>query len=171
MRVPRPFPFNQARQRKHDRHAGDDNEQREDEVVELESLPWNVIELKPKEMADPVHDRPLAGAHVVKRPDGAVAAENPEDVEPAQRVDRRNSPRRRNGHDLDETLRRQLQLHVRGSFEGRSKHWDRSRARLAVGGGFPFLLFRLQVGFTVPPWLTFPGAPYNPGRPDFPGPV
>src|ERR1019366_10734823 len=114
-------PFNQARQRKHDRHAGDENEQREDEVVELESLPWNVIELKPKEMADPVHDRPLAGAHVVKRPDGAVAAENPEDVEPAQRVDRRNSPRRRNRHDLDETLRRQLQLHVRGSFEGQSK--------------------------------------------------
>src|ERR1019366_5313392 len=25
--------------------------------------------------------------------------------------------------------------------------------------GFPFLLFRLQVGFTVPPWLTFPEAP------------
>src|ERR1035437_2186596 len=38
-------------------------------------------------------------------------------------------------------------------------HWDRSRARLAVGGGVPFLLFRLQVGFTVPPWLTFPEAP------------
>jgi GAF domain-containing protein len=38
-------------------------------------------------------------------------------------------------------------------------HWDRSRARLAVGGGFPFLLFRLQDGFTVPPWLTFPEAP------------
>src|ERR1017187_1750638 len=35
-------------------------------------------------------------------------------------------------------------------------HWDRSRARLALGEGFPFLLFRLQDGFTVPPWLTFP---------------
>ena len=33
-------------------------------------------------------------------------------------------------------------------------YWDRSRARPAVGGGFPFLLFRLQDGFTVPPWLT-----------------
>src|ERR1035437_10679170 len=79
------------------------------------------MELKPKEMADAAHDRPFAGTHVVQRPDGAVAAENPEDVEPAQRVNRRNSPRRRNGHDLDETLRRQLQLHVRGSFEGQSK--------------------------------------------------
>jgi len=29
----------------------------------------------------------------------------------------------------------------------------------------------LQDGFTVPPWLRFPRPPYNPGRPDFPGPV
>ena len=50
-------------------------------------------------------------------------------------------------------------------------HWDRSRARPAVGGGLPFLLFRLQDGFTFPPWLRFPKPPYNPGRPDFPGPV
>src|ERR1035437_418607 len=121
MRVPRSFPFDQARQRKLDRHPGDENEQRENEVVEPESLPRDVMELKPKEMADAAHDRPFAGTHVVQRPDGAVAAENPEDVEPAQRVNRRNSPRRRNGHDLDETLRRQLQLHVRGSFEGQSK--------------------------------------------------
>jgi hypothetical protein len=40
-----------------------------------------------------------------------------------------------------------------------SRDWDRSRARPAVGEGFPFLLFRLQEGFTVPPWLTFPEAP------------
>src|SRR5215471_6172025 len=38
-------------------------------------------------------------------------------------------------------------------------HWDRNRARSAVGEGFPLLLFRLQDGFTVPPWLTFPEAP------------
>jgi hypothetical protein len=41
----------------------------------------------------------------------------------------------------------------------KSMYWDRSRARLALGEGFPFLLFRLQDGFTVPPWLTFPEAP------------
>ena len=35
---------------------------------------------------------------------------------------------------------------------------NRNRARPAVGEGFPFLLFRLQDGFTVPPWLTFPEA-------------
>jgi predicted pyridoxine 5'-phosphate oxidase superfamily flavin-nucleotide-binding protein len=41
----------------------------------------------------------------------------------------------------------------------RDDHWDRNRARPAVGEGFPLLLFRLQDGFTVPPWLTFPEAP------------
>src|ERR1039457_1171610 len=121
MRLPRPFPFDQARQRKNDRRASDENEQREDEIIKPKPLPWDMMELKPKEMADAAHDRPFAGTHVVKRPDGAVAAENPEDVEPAQRVDRRNSPHRRKRHALDETLRRQLQLHVRGSFAGRSK--------------------------------------------------
>jgi len=29
----------------------------------------------------------------------------------------------------------------------------------------------LRDGFTVPPWLRFPRPPYNPGRPDLPGPV
>jgi two-component system NtrC family sensor kinase len=38
-------------------------------------------------------------------------------------------------------------------------HWDRNRARSAVGEGFPFLLFRLQDGFTSSPWLTIPEAP------------
>ena len=42
---------------------------------------------------------------------------------------------------------------------GPLSHWDRNRARPAVGEGFPFLLFRLQDGFTVSPWLTFPEAP------------
>lgn len=49
--------------------------------------------------------------------------------------------------------------------------WDRSRARPAVGGGFPLLLFRLQGGFTIPPWRRFPKPPYNAGRPNFSGPV
>jgi ABC-type antimicrobial peptide transport system permease subunit len=34
--------------------------------------------------------------------------------------------------------------------------WDRARARPALGGGLPFLLFRLQDGFTVP--VRVPGA-------------
>jgi hypothetical protein len=49
--------------------------------------------------------------------------------------------------------------------------WDRSRARSAVGGGLPLLLFRLQGGFTIPPWRRFPKPPYNAGRPNFSGPV
>ena len=48
---------------------------------------------------------------------------------------------------------------IAGEVTNSRAHWDRSRARLALGEGFPFLLFRLQVGFTVPPWLTFPEAP------------
>ena len=36
---------------------------------------------------------------------------------------------------------------------------DRNRARLAVGEGFPFPLFRLRNGFTVSPWRTVPDAP------------
>jgi hypothetical protein len=34
----------------------------------------------------------------------------------------------------------------------------------AVGGGLPVPSFRLRDGFTVPPWLSFPRPPYNPGR-------
>jgi hypothetical protein len=49
--------------------------------------------------------------------------------------------------------------------------WDRARARPALGGGLPFLLFRLQDGFSFPPWRRFPWPPYNAGRRDFPGPV
>ncbi len=49
--------------------------------------------------------------------------------------------------------------------------WDRSRARSAVGGGLPLLLFRWQGGFTIPPWRRFPKPPYNAGRPNFSGPV
>ena len=40
---------------------------------------------------------------------------------------------------------------------------DRNRARLAVGEGFPFPLFRLQDGVTVSPWRTFPDAPLKVG--------
>src|SRR5215469_4615302 len=44
---------------------------------------------------------------------------------------------------------------------GDPPHWDRNRARSAVGEGFPFLLFRLPDGFPSSPWLSwipFPGA-------------
>src|SRR5262249_29635978 len=38
----------------------------------------------------------------------------------------------------------------------------------AVGGGFPALLFRLQDGFTVPPWPRFQPPPRQTQRADFP---
>ena len=59
-------------------------------------------------------------------------------------------------------------LHL-GKHTESQGHWDRNRARLAVGEGFPFLLFRLQDGFTVPPWLTFPEAPLYSRTARFPG--
>jgi hypothetical protein len=41
----------------------------------------------------------------------------------------------------------------------RSACWDRPRARQPVGEGLPFLPFRLQGGFTIPPWLRFTRPP------------
>ena len=52
-----------------------------------------------------------------------------------------------------------LAFPIEGDITNRRAHWDRNRARPAVGEGFPLLLFRLQDGFTVSPWLTFPEAP------------
>jgi hypothetical protein len=52
-----------------------------------------------------------------------------------------------------------LAFPIERDIPDRRAHWDRNRARPAVGEGFPFLLFRSQDGFTVPPWLTFPEAP------------
>src|SRR5215472_9504987 len=48
--------------------------------------------------------------------------------------------------------------------------WDRNRARLAVGEGFPCLLFRLQDGFTFSPWRTVPEAPLKSWTVGFPEP-
>ena len=108
MRLRQPFPLHQPRQREHDGDAGDENEQREDEIVEREAFPGDVVQLLAEEFADAADDRPLVGGHVVERPDGAVAAENPEDVEAAQRVDRGDAPRRGNRRNIDETAWRQL---------------------------------------------------------------
>jgi transposase len=43
--------------------------------------------------------------------------------------------------------------------------------RAAVGGGLPTSLFRLQGGFTIPPWRRFSKPPYNAVRPHFAGTV
>src|SRR5271167_1319903 len=37
--------------------------------------------------------------------------------------------------------------------------WDRPRVRQLLGEGLPFLPFRLQGGFTIPPWLRFARPP------------
>src|SRR5215472_12004897 len=48
--------------------------------------------------------------------------------------------------------------------------WDRNRARLAVGEGLPFPLFRLQDGVTFSPWRTVPEAPLKSWTVGFPEP-
>ena len=52
-----------------------------------------------------------------------------------------------------------------------SRHWDRNRARPAVGGGFPFRSFDCGTGSHSHHGVRFPMPPYNAGRSDFPSPV
>ena len=76
------------RQRQHDRNAGHENEQRKNEVVEVEALPGDVNELAPQKAAHAADDRALAARHLGERRRGAVDAEQPKHVDAAQRVDR-----------------------------------------------------------------------------------
>jgi hypothetical protein len=46
-------------------------------------------------------------------------------------------------------------------------HWERNRARAAVGCGFRSCCFDCKTGSQSQRGLRFPKPPYNPGRPDF----
>ena len=67
-------------------------------------------------------------------------------------------------------LRKQLAFYQERQVQ-RRLCWDRPRVRQPRGEGLPFLPFRLQGGFTIPPCLRFARPPYNAGRPSFSGPV
>ena len=82
------FAFDQAGQRKHDGKAGDENEQRENEVVKMQALPGDVNELAADEVADSADSRAFVAGHLGQRGRGAVDAEQPEQVDAAQRIDR-----------------------------------------------------------------------------------
>src|SRR5262249_35187122 len=74
--------------REHDRDAGEEDEQREDQIVEAQAFPRRVRELLGEEAADRAHDRPLVARHLADRQHGAVAAQDPDEAEAAQRIDR-----------------------------------------------------------------------------------
>ena len=50
-------------------------------------------------------------------------------------------------------------------------HWDRIRARPLEVGGFQSRSCDGELGSQSHQWRRFPKPPYNPGQPDFPGPV
>src|SRR5262249_1578304 len=71
-----------------DRHAGDKKKQRKNKIVKAEAFPRNVAHLGAKEVADRTQGLAFITEHPVKSPDRTVAADDPEDTEPAQRIDR-----------------------------------------------------------------------------------
>ena len=50
-------------------------------------------------------------------------------------------------------------------------HWDRTQARPLEVGGFQSRAYDGELGSQSHHGLRFPKPPYNPGQPDFPGPV
>src|SRR5262249_9781497 len=67
---------------------GDKNKKRKDQIVESEPRPLRMAHLRSEEAAHRVERRALAAQHPVERPDRSVGADDPENAEAAQRVDR-----------------------------------------------------------------------------------
>ena len=82
------FFFDKPRQCQHDRHAGDKNKKRKNQVVKAEPDPLRMVHLRAEEIAHRVERRALVAQHPVERPDRSVGADDPENAEPTQRVDR-----------------------------------------------------------------------------------
>ena len=68
------------RQREHQRHPHDEDEQRENQVIEVETGPLGVFELVGQKARAP------RMAHAVERIHQRIRADDPEHIEPAQRV-------------------------------------------------------------------------------------
>ena len=80
--------LDQPREREHDRDAGHEDEQREDEVVEAQSLPLRMLELPSDNGGGRARDRALAGQHFGECLGGPVGTDDPEHGEAAQGIDR-----------------------------------------------------------------------------------
>ena len=67
----------QPHERQHDRDAGHEDEQREDEVVEAQSLPFRVLELPTDNVTGCARNHALARQHFGERLGGPIRADNP----------------------------------------------------------------------------------------------
>ena len=73
--------FDEAAQRKYQRHTDNENEQRKDQVIERNTSPWLVVHLMIQNAR--WSDRP----RLVKRMDNFLSADNPEHIESAKRIE------------------------------------------------------------------------------------
>ena len=80
--------LDETRQGKHDRDAGDKNEQRENEIVEAKAFPVLVGELVAEKAADGVDNGAFAMGHFGYAPHRAIKAHDAEHVQATQRIDR-----------------------------------------------------------------------------------
>ena len=72
--------FDQARQRQHDRNAGEKYEQGKDQIVESEAFPGDVLKLGAEKAAGGVNERAFTLRHLRQRHHGAVEAHDPKHV-------------------------------------------------------------------------------------------
>src|SRR5512144_3184620 len=86
-----PFTLDQPRQCQHDRDAGDENEQRKDEIVKAEAFPCHMTHLSTEEATDRAQRWALVAQHPVERPDRSVGTDDPEYIEPTQCIDRHDA--------------------------------------------------------------------------------
>src|SRR3954471_15937398 len=95
------FAFHQCREREHDGNAGHEYEHWKNEIVEAKSFPIDVLQLRADEASGRSKRASLVSSHFLQRPRPSVAAENPENREAPQRIQRGDSTcgwcRRRNG--------------------------------------------------------------------------
>ena len=103
-------------------------------TTDAHAQPLRTIEERP-ELRDPAQAADERGGHGFRKEDPNMAA-----IARARALQDPRNP-----------------LRMAGSKEGPGMS-GRALARAPFGGGFPALPFRLQGGFTVPPWATFPGA-------------
>ncbi len=82
--------FDGLGQREYQRDAGDEDEQREDQVLEVEALPVAVLELLVQDGERPARG---AAADAIAGLDQFIATEDPEHVEAAQGVEREQAAR------------------------------------------------------------------------------
>src|SRR4029079_14646923 len=81
------FALDQPRQCEHDRNTGDENEKWKDEIVEAKALPVGMGYLCAEKFADGAERRAFVAQHPLESDHRTVGADDPENAEPADRID------------------------------------------------------------------------------------